>query len=56
MSFAEVRKAAVAAAGVFTALGVVLADGQVDATEVGVLATAVATAIGVFFVPNKPKA
>lgn len=53
--FAEVRKAAVAAAGVFAALGVVLADGQVSITEVGVVATAVAAAVGVFAVPNKPQ-
>ena len=52
MKFAEVRKAAVAVAGVFTALGVVLADGQVSITEVGVLATAVAAAFGVWRVPN----
>ncbi len=51
--FSEIRKAAAASAGVFAALGVVLADGAVSATEVGVLATAVATAVAVFAVPNK---
>lgn len=52
MKFAEVRKAAVAAAGVFAALGVVLTDGHISGTEVGVLATAVAAAFGVWRVPN----
>ena len=52
MKFAEVRKAAVAVGGVCAALGVVLADGQVSITEVGVVATAVATAVGVFWAPN----
>jgi hypothetical protein len=52
MKFAEVRKAQIAVGGVCAALGVVLADGQVSITEVGVLATAVATAVGVFWTPN----
>jgi hypothetical protein len=49
------RKALVAAAGVLLVVGQALADGDVDAAEVGVIATAVATALGVFYARNTPE-
>lgn len=50
------RKSIVAGGGVLTAVGAALADGTVDTTEVGLIATAVAVLVGVFFAPNTPDA
>ena len=49
------RKAAVAVAGILTAVGVALANGSVSTAEVGTIASAVAVALGVFFAPNDPE-
>lgn len=54
--FAKYRKFYVAAAGVALVAGKVLADGHIDTAEWGEIAIAVATALGVVAVPNKPEA
>lgn len=51
---APYRKFLVALAPVLVVLGEALRDGSVDASEVGLLASVVAGAIGVFFVRNQP--
>lgn len=50
------RKALVAVGGVLLVVGQALVDGQVTAAEAGLIATAVATAIGVFAARNEPEA
>lgn len=54
--FAKYRKFWIAAAGVAAVAGKVFADGHVDTAEIGELAIALATAVGVVAVPNKPEA
>lgn len=51
-----VRKLLVAVAGVLAALGTSLADGSIDAQEAGVIAGAVAVAVGVYFAKNEASA
>lgn len=50
------RKLVVALAGVLSVVGQALADAQLDASEVGVIASAVAVAIGVFYAKNESPA
>lgn len=52
--FAQYRKFLVALAGVATAVGTSCADGEVSTVEIGLMATALATAVGVVLVPNEP--
>lgn len=47
------RKAVVAAAGVFTVLGSVLADGSLSLEDGSAVAFALVAAVGVYRVPNK---
>lgn len=54
MTLAPYRKAVVAVAGVLAIVAKVLADGTLDAAEIGEVATAVAVALGVYRVPNAP--
>lgn len=51
---APYRKFLVALGPVLVVLGEALRDGNVDATEVGLLAATVAGAVGVFFARNAP--
>jgi hypothetical protein len=50
----QYRKGLIALAGFLTVLGGVLSDGSVSTLEWGALATAAATAFGVYRVPNEP--
>lgn len=54
--FAKYRKFWVAAAGLAAVAAKVFADGHVDTAEWGEIAIALATAVGVVAVPNKPEA
>lgn len=51
----HIRKALVACAGVAAVFGTVAADGAISAQDGLMLAAAVATAYGVWRVPNDPK-
>lgn len=51
---AKYSKAIVAVGGVVAVAVQIVADGVVDANEVGLFATAVAVAAGVYRVKNKP--
>lgn len=49
-------KALVVVAAVLAAIAKALSDGSVSAEDITVIVGAVVTALGVFFVPNKPAA
>ncbi len=53
MAVANIRKAIVAVSGFAGVVAAVTADGIVDASDAAALIVAAATAVGVYFVPNK---
>ena len=53
--FAKYRKFWITAAAVAAVVAKTLADGHIDPAEWGEIAIAVATALGVVTVPNKPE-
>lgn len=53
LSLSKYRKAIVAAAGVFTVLGSVLADGALSYEDGAAIAMSLLAALGVYRVPNK---
>jgi hypothetical protein len=54
VNVSKYSKAVVAVGAVVAVVVQAVADGAVDAQEVGLIATAVAAAVGVFYVKNSP--